>query len=72
MKELASPEKLLRTIRCNCGGRCDKKSCTCLKNGLLCTTACGQCKGVSRLNIQAENIDNNDVDADDNVNVAVS
>ena len=65
MSKEAAPEQLLRTIRCNCGGKCDRKSCTCLKNGLLCTTACGQCKGVSCLNVQADSSDNEDIDAND-------
>lgn len=65
MSKEAAPEQLLRTIRCNCGGKCDRKSCTCLKNGLLCTTACGQFKGVSCLNVEADSSDNKDVDSDD-------
>ena len=60
----AAPEQLLRTIRSNCGGKCDRKSFTCLKNG-LCTTACGQCKAVSCLNVQADSSDSKDIDADD-------
>ncbi len=43
MSQPAAPEKLLKIIRCNCGGQCNKKSCTCHKNGLVCTPACGQC-----------------------------
>ena len=34
MSEPAVPVQLLRNIRCNSGGRCDTRSCTCLKNGL--------------------------------------
>ena len=64
LKEVA-PEQLLRTIYGNCGGKCDRKSCTCLKNGLLCTTACGQCNGVSCLNVQADSSDRKDTIADD-------
>ena len=44
MSEPAAPAQLLRNIRCNCGGRCDTRSCTCFKNGLQCTPACDQCK----------------------------
>jgi len=50
MAQPAAPERLLTTIRCNCGGRCDNKKYTCRKNGLQCTPACGQCKGISCLN----------------------
>jgi len=59
------PEQLLRTISFNCGGKCDRESCTCLKNGLLCTTACGQCKGGSCLNVQADSSDSEDINAND-------
>ena len=65
MSKEAASEQLLRTIRFSCGGKCDRKSCTCLKNGLLCTTACGQCKGVSCLNVQVDSSDSKDIDADD-------
>ena len=52
MSQPAAPEQLLRTIRCNCGGNCDKRSCTCYKNAFQCTSisACGQCKGIAWLN----------------------
>ena len=47
MTKSAAPEALLRIIRCNCSGKCDTKRCTCRKNGLRCTSACGQCKGLT-------------------------
>lgn len=50
MTQQAAPDRLLKIIRCNCSGKCDKKTCTCRKNGLPCTTACGQCKGISCMN----------------------
>ena len=65
MSKQATLEQLLRTIRCNCVGKCNRKSCTCLKNSRLCTTACGQCKGVSCLNVQADSSDSKDIDAED-------
>ena len=37
----------------------------CLKNGLLCTTACLHCKGVYCLNVQADSSDSKDIGADD-------
>ena len=54
MVKSAAPEPLLRTIRCNCSDRCDKRTCTCRKNGLQCTPACGQCKGLTCLNAPCE------------------
>ena len=65
MSEEASLEELLRTIRCHWGGKCDRKSCTCLKNGLLCSTASGQCKGMSCLNVQTDSSDSKDIGSDD-------
>ena len=47
LTKAAAPEHLLKIIRCNCGGKCDSKRCTCHKNGLMCTAACGQCKGIT-------------------------
>ena len=45
--ELApAPAGVLLMIRCKCAGRCDGMRCSCKKNGLLCTAACGQCKGL--------------------------
>ncbi|EDO36625.1 predicted protein [Nematostella vectensis] len=50
MSEPAAPAQLLRNIKCNCGGHCETRLCTCFKNGLQCTPACGQCKGIACLN----------------------
>ena len=41
----AAPQTLLKVIRCNCTGQCDRKSCTCRKHGLKCAPASVQCKG---------------------------
>lgn len=61
MSQSAAPESLLRTIKCNCGGRCDKRNCTCRKNGLHCISACGQCQDISCLNaLQVETEEEND------------
>ncbi len=68
MTQPAAPEKLLRIIRCNCGGKCDKKTCSCRKNGLQCTPACGQCRGITCTNgppVQSQDEDQ-DVDYDPN------
>lgn len=65
MTQPAAPEQLLKVIRCNCGGQCDKKTCTCRKNGLQCTPACGQCRGITCTNVQqVENQDDDDWDVD--------
>lgn len=66
MQQSAAPEKLLQVIRCNCSGNCQKKNCTCQKNGLRCSSACGQCKGISCLNgPQIESGIEDDDDGDD-------
>lgn len=63
MTQPAAPEKLLKIIRCNCSGNCEKKSCTCRKNALECTPACGQCKGITCSN--GAPVDNEDDDDDE-------
>ena len=42
MTQPAVPERLLKIIRCNCGGQCDTKTCNCRKDALQCTPTCGQ------------------------------
>ena len=42
----AAPANLLQVILCNCKSGCGSRQCTCRKNGLDCSTACGQCRGV--------------------------
>lgn len=41
-----APESLLNIIRCKCKANCDSKRCTCRKHGVLCSVACGACRGV--------------------------
>ena len=41
----AAPEELLTVIRCNCQTDCSTTRCTCRKHGLVCTVACGHCRG---------------------------
>ncbi|CAC5426498.1 unnamed protein product [Mytilus coruscus] len=55
----AAPSKLLNIIRCNCRTNYDTKRCTCTKNGLECSLACGECKGTGCTN------SNKTVDMDD-------
>ncbi|CAC5381238.1 unnamed protein product [Mytilus coruscus] len=45
----AAPSKLLNIIRCNSKTNCDTKRCTCRKNGLECSVACGECKGTGSI-----------------------
>ena len=52
MGKAAAPDDLLKLVRCNCTGFCNKNICSCKRNGLLCTLACGQCKGISCRNCQ--------------------
>ena len=40
-----APQDLLNVIRCNCSTDCSSARCTCRKNNLGCTPACGQCRG---------------------------
>ena len=63
MEKAAAPESLIKIIRCNCGGNCKKKTCTCRKNGINCTPACGNCKGItcSNTNITSETLEDDDV-----------
>ena len=61
MTQAAAPERLLKIIRCNCVS-CERKSCTCRKNALLCTPACGNCKGVTCTNKQIQTNQDDDDD----------
>jgi len=66
MTRPAAPERLISIIRCNCSGKCNKKTCTCYKNALLCTPACGQCRGITCLNgSPAESQDDDDLEVDE-------
>ncbi|CAG2255285.1 unnamed protein product [Mytilus edulis] len=42
-----APDKLLHVIRCKCKSGCDTRRCTCRKNGLDCSSACSECKGLN-------------------------
>ena len=66
MTKPAAPERLLKILRCNCTGQCEKKTCTCRKNGLRCTPACGQCKGITCMNGRVERHDYDDSDDERN------
>ena len=46
---LCAPEWLLKFVQCNCKlsskNPCGTRLCTCIKNGLSCVHACGDCRG---------------------------
>ena len=42
-----APEELLKTISCNCKTGCSSMRCSCTKNGLICSSTCGECRGYS-------------------------
>ncbi|KAL8599197.1 hypothetical protein ACOMHN_007913 [Nucella lapillus] len=46
----AASENLLIDIRCNCKTDCQSARCSCRKHGLVCTSACGECRGESCAN----------------------
>ena len=43
-------ESPLEFVRCNCKKGCSTQKCTCRKNGLDCSPACGECKGYNCVN----------------------
>ena len=47
MQKDPAPASLLKLIKCNCQGKCEKKTCSCRKNALPCSLACGHCKGIT-------------------------
>ena len=50
MSKVAAPTSLLNIVKCNCKGKCDTNTCSCWKNGLACTLACGHWKGITCTN----------------------
>ncbi|KXJ09307.1 hypothetical protein AC249_AIPGENE3666, partial [Exaiptasia diaphana] len=56
-------ESILELIRCKCKTDCNTLRCSCRKNGLSCTSACGVCQGYSCKNAIQPDLDmNTDVD----------
>ena len=41
----SAPENILNLIQCQCKGDCSTARCSCRKNSLQCTNACGECRG---------------------------
>ena len=50
-----APEYLVEAINYNCKTDCSSTRCSCVKFGLYCSPACGQCKGLLRCNVQLYN-----------------
>ena len=44
MDKDAAPEQLLRIIHCSCRTGCVSMKCTCQRNAMPCTNACGSCQ----------------------------
>ena len=42
-----APDDLLKIIRCNCLTNCQNARCSCVKHGLKCSAACGNCHGTA-------------------------
>lgn len=58
-------EMLLEIIRCNCKTDCSTLRCSCKKNGLECSAACGFCNGESCLNSHVPDFDDGLDDCND-------
>lgn len=60
-----APSHLLKLIRCGCKlSHCSTMLCSCKKQGLLCTAACGDCRGISCMNSDTPTFDDNDIGID--------
>ena len=57
----AAPPELLQFVRCMCKSGCNTLKCTGLKHGLECTSACGECKGLSYTNSKPIDLTENDI-----------
>ena len=60
--EVPAPNTLLQMIHCNCSGGCSSLKCTCKKNGIACSIACGQCQNGHCENMSKATICDNDED----------
>jgi len=48
MDSPVAPDSLLKLVRCQCKSNCDTQRCSCKRNELECSSACGECKGLCR------------------------
>ena len=60
-----APQDMLNVIRCNCMTDCSSTRCTCHKNNLECSPACGQCRGTGCSNSIVDNVSDDDEELDD-------
>ena len=60
----AAPEALLKIVRCNCNSGCNTMKCGCRRNGLKCSTACGNCQESVCDNVDIDSISTTDEDSD--------
>ena len=59
-----APAELLKIIRCDCAKDYSSARCTCRKNGLKCSLACGHCQGTSCTNASTMDVEEEDLDED--------
>jgi hypothetical protein len=51
MSKAPAPDILMKFVKCGCTtSQCNTKQCICRKQGMLCTSACTDCKGISCCN----------------------
>lgn len=50
MQRDPAPASLLKLVKCNSHFKCNKNTCSCRKNGMLCSLACSHCKGITCTN----------------------
>ena len=60
------PDCLLKFVRCKCKkdtkNPCSTKRCSCVKYGLKCVAACGDCRGESCLNMRIQEVNDHESD----------
>ena len=59
-----APAELLKIIRCDCTMGCSSAQCSCRKNVIKCTLACGHCQGSGCTNASALILEEEDLDDD--------